>query len=389
MYFRFPYAASQEAAAAGGRALLFSLRGASSSSQLRTYTSFGKESEFPTGMANPDGGDEVIKTGKNRDECDEICGKQFTSDAVAMRQAANATGQGKQMEKRSKDIDITANKVDADKRNTADSIANSLSHLKNVRQFASSNMKMPGEKECKQHCAKTFPTWSDWVCFSGDTTVIRRKNKLQVLESVPISEICVGRDEVLVIEPVSGAIQMEKVLTWLHREPDAETCFMEIATEKSISSERSLRLRLTPRHLLFSATRNKFVQACQLREGELVREASFGSTNSGGLTESSQFDDCRSNTSSVSRITFVKEKGIYAPLTTSGCIVAGNICCSCYAVPREDGFYGALLDLIGEQRLLNGIMLPLRIWRKRVFRLKEGASSKKGMLPPPSRDYWA
>mmetsp|Transcript_124494 Transcript_124494/g.285251 ORF Transcript_124494/g.285251 Transcript_124494/m.285251 type:complete len:287 (+) Transcript_124494:35-895(+) len=144
---------------------------------------------------------------------------------------------------------------------------------------------------CDHCCATTS-------CFPGDAEV------LTPLGPVPMGELEVGQE---VFVSGGDGLQVDKVLAFLHRDPDAHSLMVHVVHQNGI-------LVATPNHLIFVTTPMGRVDkpAGQLRHGEVL-------VLPDGKT---------------SAVTAVKRKqggGFFAPVTTSGLLVVDGVVVSSYA----------------------------------------------------------
>jgi len=203
--------------------------------------------------------------------------------------------------------------------------------------------------DCKQHCREQFDTFSGIICFAGDTQVqvVTEEEEGRVfpraMELLRVGDrIVVGGSSGSSSSSSKTCHVVEPVIAWLHRDLFQEAPFVEVSGGA----------RMTPNHLVFSENPgNKFVQAQDL----------------------------------VGDQDWTWGRGVYAPLTPSGTLIAGGILCSCYAVTHQADF-SLFYALAGEHNLLHGLTLPLRMLRGREGYRKE---EKRGeIMDPLLAHFW-
>lgn len=142
-----------------------------------------------------------------------------------------------------------------------------------------------------------------------------------------ISEVKPG-DRILTRDYSSNKLVYSEVLTFLDRDVNATRAFLRfhMANNKTVTT--------TPAHLLLLNTGNQ-IFAANVQLGDILQVPN----EERGVTEGSK----------VIRIEDVLEKGVYAPLTTSGTLVVDGVVASCYAA-------------IDSQKLAHMSLAPLRAW---------------------------
>lgn len=139
-------------------------------------------------------------------------------------------------------------------------------------------------------------------CFHGSTQVIT-KSGVKSLDKVKVGEeIAVGISNASVI--------YSKVIDFLHRDPHFVANFIQINTSSNNS------LLVTEEHLVFRHTWAP-VYASSIVPGDFIWI----------MSDNENLEKCI-----VTAINFVTLKGVYAPLTIAGTIVADRVVSSCYAV---------------------------------------------------------
>ncbi|XP_022796876.1 uncharacterized protein LOC111335267 isoform X2 [Stylophora pistillata] len=139
-------------------------------------------------------------------------------------------------------------------------------------------------------------------CYPGSATIIGVKGRLRRIESLQIG------DEVEIL--TNKGIQLEPVITFIHRQPQVVEEFLKIVTVKEKI------LLITADHLLFVEVMGQATaipaRNVKIRDTVYVR-GSHGSEKD-----------------SVRSISTVYEKGAYAPVTLSGTILVNDVHTSCY-----------------------------------------------------------
>lgn len=170
-------------------------------------------------------------------------------------------------------------------------------------------------------------------CFPGNAN-IRVLGKTN--QTIKIADLQVG-DRVLSINDVTGKLQNDVILTFLHRNPTAKVRITVITTVNGT------RLTLTPHHLILSTTSNtgtdkRYVFADQLTIDCFI----FVKDSSGELLRIEK----------VALVTSeIVNKGVYAPLTRSGTILIDDVAVSCYA-------------LVKSHYLAHAVLAPVRLFHE-------------------------
>jgi len=154
------------------------------------------------------------------------------------------------------------------------------------------------------------------LCFPNFALVLTRHGV------VKISELEIG-EEIKVMQK-DNTIGWSPVIGWAHRDPEQDATFVELSTS-------SRKITLSPDHLLpvvkMGDDKHHHVKAGTVVKGDCVLQM----TGDGFQTMP------------VTSLRTVESRGIYAPLTMAGTVVADGIAASCYAsVPSHSAAHAAL-----------------------------------------------
>mmetsp|Transcript_45045 Transcript_45045/g.141204 ORF Transcript_45045/g.141204 Transcript_45045/m.141204 type:complete len:420 (+) Transcript_45045:42-1301(+) len=200
-------------------------------------------------------------------------------------------------------------------------------------------------QDCEQFCNGQFSL----SCFPGDSSVVVRDRG-----RVRLADLRVG-DAVLALGGCgSGAggrweLLFDTVITWLHRDPDAEGEVLQIRHDAG-------QVQLTASHLLFArrpgAAAAVPCQADEVRPGDRLLAPWFD----GSMAEPAVL--------SVDR---VRRRGLYAPLVSCGTVFVDGAAASCYALPLDLHAspllrrVSRLADGRGLHAAAHAALLPLRL----------------------------
>lgn len=149
-------------------------------------------------------------------------------------------------------------------------------------------------------------------CFTADSHVTLANQK-----TINITDLNIG-DQVLTLNTVTGEMEYSEVLLFLHRDPELVHSFVELRTESGTT------IKLTPSHLILRWQ----------RPGErILSDIDYVYAESIHVNDS--IIVYRNSKAYVERVTDSSkliQKGVFAPLTSSGTIVVNNVFASCYAV---------------------------------------------------------
>jgi hedgehog protein len=146
-------------------------------------------------------------------------------------------------------------------------------------------------------------------CFTGESRVLTSSGVYKKLSDISIGE------QVLTIDPISGLPQFSEVLLFLDRDPNERRTFMQITTLTG------RKLTVTPSHLLLVEQDNldvKPIFAGKIKEGQKLLVLPEGA-------DAVIWDF-------VIKVDIKMEKGVFAPLTSTGTIIVDDVAVSCYAV---------------------------------------------------------
>ena len=141
-------------------------------------------------------------------------------------------------------------------------------------------------------------------CFPASATFTDKQGRRRSMYYLKIGE------EVQVL--TGKGISVEPVLTYIHRQPDVMQTYLKITTTK-----KEKILKITEDHLLF-VKKNGQPTAIPARDVSI------------GDTVFVRGDRDTVETDTVQSISFVFEKGVYAPVTLSGTILVDDVHTSCY-----------------------------------------------------------
>lgn len=131
-------------------------------------------------------------------------------------------------------------------------------------------------------------------------------------EKRQLSDLKIG-DRILTYEPNSGRQEYSEVIMFLDRDAESRRQFISLIT-------KSTQLRVTPQHLVMRAT----------IDGQV--ESVFAARISSGDQLMIRSSDGQLIPEKVLSTELVLDRGVFAPLTTSGTIVVDDVLASCYAV---------------------------------------------------------
>jgi len=192
-------------------------------------------------------------------------------------------------------------------------------------------------------------------CFSGDTLV-----ELASGEMLPMSDLQIGQ-QVIAIDLTTGQRHVDTVYTFLHYEPDVLTSMLEIcwadasasSASASFSSvvDRPSCLEVSAEHILFT----RYQQAVMARDLKIGSELFVSDTPIGAPIVS---------------ITRVRTRGMFAPATYTGTVVANGIVASNYA-------------LTDRHHLAHTMLAPLRLFHTLTTGTEEIKSTNKAAVAAP------
>jgi hypothetical protein len=133
-----------------------------------------------------------------------------------------------------------------------------------------------------------------FFCFSAFNTVEVRGRGTVSIDSLRVGDMVKSHQN-------NNKESFSRVWSFMHKDPDAVTEFIQIQTENSKQP-----LELSPEHFVFVGNKGKVVSAKDVQEGDVL----------GG-----------NRVISIQRLT---RQGIYAPVTESGEIVVSGVSASCY-----------------------------------------------------------
>ena len=139
-------------------------------------------------------------------------------------------------------------------------------------------------------------------CFPGSSTFVDKWGSRKKMHSLQIGE------KVQVVS--NGSIYLQPVISFIHREEEKLQEFLSITTTNNSN------LKITEDHLLF-VEKNGLPQAIPAR-GVKIGDTVYVKQNE------------LIGTGTVKEISIVYEKGVYAPVTSSGTILINDVHTSCY-----------------------------------------------------------
>lgn len=135
-------------------------------------------------------------------------------------------------------------------------------------------------------------------CFSGATIVKTKRGE------IPMAELQVG-DHVMCFDPKSQERHWSEVMTFIHRDPELVSPFLCF----NIGNKTALRVSTNHRVFLSDGT-DKLALELFIGDSLILLDGSFAK---------------------ITEIETICSKGVFAPLTSSGVIVADGVVCSCHA----------------------------------------------------------
>jgi len=150
-----------------------------------------------------------------------------------------------------------------------------------------------------------------------------------------MADLSVG-DRVLAVNH-DGSLRYDDVIAFLHRQPQPMTSFSVITTADGY------RLVATADHLIFTST-DQSASFSDVAPPTFVSHLHPGNDSVYIMTA----DYKNLGVSMVTDVTMVTERGVFAPLTSSGTIVVDGVVVSCYA-------------LVSSHQLAHVAMAPMRL----------------------------
>ncbi|XGW10448.1 hypothetical protein V3C99_012161 [Haemonchus contortus] len=156
------------------------------------------------------------------------------------------------------------------------------------------------------------------ACFTGDTMVetpsgTKRMDELKIGDLVLTAEL--------------NSTVFTPVTSFLHRLPDTVASFIKLQTDEE-------ELKLTPQHFIFKVDCDNIDYNVDMKFAEELKAG-----------------DCLYHTRNnalrkvvIRSVTAVRERGVYAPMTSSGDLLANNIYVSCHSVVKTSTLSQTFLD---------------------------------------------
>uniref|UniRef100_A0AC35G261 Hint domain-containing protein n=1 Tax=Panagrolaimus sp. PS1159 TaxID=55785 RepID=A0AC35G261_9BILA len=178
-------------------------------------------------------------------------------------------------------------------------------------------------------------------CFSGDTIV-----KIFNYEEKRLDEISLND---WILTAGDNKIGFSKVLSWLHKMPNETAEFLKFTLENGKS------LKMTQKHFIYKTDCLANNITNFKSHHFLYEKIQAGNIQ---LSDCILFmnDDTKFIPTRISKIEKIQEKGIYAPLTDNGNIIANNIFASCYSeiddellqftLPILNQYFNILIDTL-------------------------------------------
>lgn len=168
-------------------------------------------------------------------------------------------------------------------------------------------------------------------CFTADTEVTLADGRPRRVDELRRGDVVRAVDE-------SGALVDSEVILWLDRDPAERRLFYRLST----ASGR--RLTVTPGHLLYvldadsAAAGNRSAQHARVTFVKHVIEGDYVLASAEGGAVAAE---------RVTAVELVHERGVYAPLTRHGTLLANGVLASCYA-------------MVDDQHTAHSAFLPVR-----------------------------
>ncbi|CAB9499420.1 Desert hedgehog protein [Seminavis robusta] len=153
------------------------------------------------------------------------------------------------------------------------------------------------------------------VCFSGiDTVEVESRGR------IPMKDLKVGD----LVRSGPSKSDWEPIYGFGHLHPTKSAAYLQIHTEGNRTP-----LELTGNHLIYSVVQStlesKLIPAAQLKPGDFVEVVEVISEG-----DNEAVHDVHLHSVTVTKITKVKRRGLYMPLTPSGRILVNGVVSSCY-----------------------------------------------------------
>jgi len=214
------------------------------------------------------------------------------------------------------------------------------------------SMMSGGGQQMEASCIRFCRTEFEIQCFPASSTVVVRNQG-----RIPLSKLRLG-DSVLVMQrsgqdAKNWSLRFEPVISWLHREPDAQ---LEVVQVRHTMGE----VRLTPDHLLFVRKAGDGAVASIVARDISIGDRVLAPWLDGSLAEPEVIE--------VSRR---KATGAYCPLLPSGALLVDNTAVSCYCIPHalaNDSVFAPLLKVLNHttgmqssHEAAHALFLPVRL----------------------------
>ncbi|XP_037077984.1 indian hedgehog protein-like [Pollicipes pollicipes] len=204
-------------------------------------------------------------------------------------------------------------------------------------------------------------------CFSGDTEAALADGRRRRFDQLRRGDVVKAVDE-------SGAVVDSEVILWLDRDPAERRLFHRLTT----ASGR--RLALTPGHLLYvldaasAAAGNVTAQHARVTFARRVIAGDFVLVGDGGRVEAERVVDVQP----------VELKGVFAPLTRHGTVLANGAFASCYA--QVDSQQLAHWALLPARWAVNAREWAAHVWRR--LSGGDGGVAAARRAPPSPGVHW-
>lgn len=193
-------------------------------------------------------------------------------------------------------------------------------------------------------------------CFER-SSIVQTRNGPRPMSALRI------QDEVLSYNSDEGILEYSPVITFLDRDPTRKELFIKIKTEFGEQ------LILTRYHLVYRQEydeRPSVTYAARILPGDkiLVLPNVENVTSPTEFADSSEYAKAplgKLRPTKVLAVHYVRSRGVYAPLTTTGTIVVNGVVSSCYA-------------LVNDHQLAHRAFAPIRLLYKPMFLIRQWLS---------------
>ncbi|KAK5977478.1 Warthog protein 1 [Trichostrongylus colubriformis] len=160
------------------------------------------------------------------------------------------------------------------------------------------------------------------ACFTGDTTV-ETPSGMKRMDELKIGD--------LVLTAEMNSTVFTPVTSFLHRLPDTVASFIKLETDNE-------ELKLTPQHFIYKVDCHDIDYNVDMRYAEELKAGDC----------LYQTRDSALHKVVIRTVSVVRERGVYAPMTTSGDLLANNIYVSCHNVIKTSTLSQTFLDFAAD-----------------------------------------